>query len=716
MKKIYTLLAAGILSANFSYSQGLNWAKQLGGTNDDLGNAITSDPNGNVFSTGSYKGTADFDPGAGTFNLVANGRDAYVSKLNGSGNFVWAARIGGPTVGDLATGNGIAVDVSGNVYTTGYFMGTVDFDPGAGTFNMVSNAGLYDIYISKLDASGNFVWAKQIGSAGQDAGNGITLDPLGNIYVTGYFTNTADFDPNAGTFNLTSAGGYDAFVLKLDLAGNLVWADKLGGTGNDSGYGVTRSNSANTVYSTGYFNGTADLDPGAGTFNVVSAGSNDIFISSLTSAGAFNWGVAIGGSSFDQGWSITSDGLGNVYTTGIFSQVTDFDPGAGTYTLNGGNGNSFISKLNSSGNFVWARGFTGPFSAGFGIAIDNNSNVYTGGYFNGITDFNAQATSYTVASLGSDDIYIHKTDPSGNLIWMKQMAGNGADRCYAINVDATGNNILATGMWTITADFDPGPSSYTMTVAGTFGYNDAWIAKLSCTSNPSVGITSSSTSICLGQSATLTATGASSFVWNNGSTSPIIVVSPTTSTNYSVVGTNSVGCGNTAAQSLTVNPVPSLSVATSNSIICGPPNQQSATLTANGASSYTWITVGTGSAVVVSPSVTTTYTLVGSSGAGCQASIMITQSVTTCSSINFIEEQASLIGLYPNPNNGSFIVHALSDLEAVLVNEVGQVIRKISLNSSNGREVAIDDLDSGIYFIRNERTGGIGASKIVVIR
>ena len=108
----------------------------------------------------------------------------------------------------------IALDGSGNVFTTGYFDNIVDFDPGAGTFNLTS-VGSTDIFISKLDAAGNFVWAKQMGGTMDDRGQSIALDASGNVYTTGYFNGTADFDPGAGTFNLTSAGSYDIFVHKM---------------------------------------------------------------------------------------------------------------------------------------------------------------------------------------------------------------------------------------------------------------------------------------------------------------------------------------------------------------------------------------------------------------------------------------------------------------------------------------------------------------------
>ncbi len=132
-------------------------------------------------------------------------------------DFVWAKSIGG-ILADI--GRSVAVDASGNVYTTGDFQSTADFDPGPGTFNLTS-AGSNDIFISKLDALGNFVWAKSMGGALRDMGNSIKVDSSGNLHLTGNFQGTADFDPSAGTSNLTSAGDFDAFIVKLSQSGTL---------------------------------------------------------------------------------------------------------------------------------------------------------------------------------------------------------------------------------------------------------------------------------------------------------------------------------------------------------------------------------------------------------------------------------------------------------------------------------------------------------------
>ncbi len=308
----------------------------------DEGISITTDAGGNVYTTGLFSGTTDFDPGAGTAYLTSAGySDIFIQKLDCAGNFLWAKRMGGSSY-DL--GYSITTDAGGNVYTTGLFELTVDFDPGAGTTNLTS-VGNEDIFIQKLDSAGNLLWVKQMGGTEDDRGFSITTDSGVNVYTTGYFYGTADFDPGAGTYNLTSAGMNDIFIQKLDSAGNLLWVKQMGGNDYDVVNSITTDAGGN-VYTTGYFYGTADFDPGAGTTNLISAGGDDIFIQKLDSAGNLLWVKQMGGNDYEAGNSITTDAGGNVYTTGSFYGTADFDPGAGTTNLiSAGYDDIFIQKL-----------------------------------------------------------------------------------------------------------------------------------------------------------------------------------------------------------------------------------------------------------------------------------------------------------------------------------------------------------------------------------
>src|SRR6185436_8730374 len=205
--------------------------------------------------------------------------DTVISKLDSLGNFIWAKKMGGASTD---WGYSIAVDLNGNLYTTGWFSGTADFDPDTTTYNLTSNGG-YDIFVSKLDSSGNFLWAKQFHGIGNDAGISIGIDGSGNVYTTGYFSNAADFDPGNGIYNLISAGNIDIFISKLNSSGNFVWAEQLGGTSDDAGTSISVDASEN-VYVTGYFSDTVDFDSGVGIFNLNSFGSHDIFVVKLGDA------------------------------------------------------------------------------------------------------------------------------------------------------------------------------------------------------------------------------------------------------------------------------------------------------------------------------------------------------------------------------------------------------------------------------------------------
>ena len=196
-----------------------------------------------------------------------------------NGNYVWAKAFVG---NDDAEGWGIAVDPSGNVYTGGIFWGTIDFDPGSGTDNLTSPSTTSDGFVSKLDSSGNFVWAGQLGGTGDDQVTAIALDPAGDLCATGYFQTTADFDPGPGTANLTSAGGEDIFVARLNAqTGGYIWAGKMGGASDDEGLAIA-TDAAGDIYTTGYFQSTANFNPGSGTLNLTSAGYTDAFLSELT--------------------------------------------------------------------------------------------------------------------------------------------------------------------------------------------------------------------------------------------------------------------------------------------------------------------------------------------------------------------------------------------------------------------------------------------------
>jgi len=455
------------------------WVRRIGGTSDIRGWGIAVDAAGNVYTTGEFFGTADFDPGLGVFNLTSAGLvDIFVSKLDANGDFVWAHATGG-SAGD--SGFGIAVDGAGNVYTTGSFVGTVDFDPGPGTFNLIS-AGDADIFVSKLDTNGDFVWARAMGGTGMHEGQAIAVDAAGNVFTTGYFQDTVDFDPGLGVFNLTSAGLVDIFVSKLDANGDFVWAHAMVGTGWNVGYGIA-VDSAGNAYVTGTFDGQADFGP----FQLDAGGSSNIHVAKLDPSGNFLWARAMGGTGFNQGLAIAVDAADDVYTTGRFTGTADFDPGPDTYNLTTTGGvEIFVSKLDTNGDFVWARAMsgTGFNNRGQGIAADGAGNVHTTGNFVDTRDFDPGTGTFNLTSAGDSDIFVLKlsgpdlTPPNAITITPGTTGPTNADSIdfsvafdeEVVNFDdASDLDISHSGTAHTGVSITGGPEVYTVTVEGISG-------------------------------------------------------------------------------------------------------------------------------------------------------------------------------------------------------------------------------------------------------
>jgi hypothetical protein len=372
-------------------------------------NSITTDFSGNVYITGNFSGVADFDPGLGTYNLTSTGiNDIFILKLDSFGNFVWAKNMGG--TGD-DYGNSIVTDASGNVFTTGFFHGTADFDPGPGVFNLYGDIN-YNIFISKLDPSGNFVWAKSLGGMFGGVGNSIALDASNNIFTIGYFTGTVDFDPGPSVFNLTSNGSDNLFISKLDSLGNFVFVKAIETIGNI--FSTSRLGTNGSLYTMGHFAGTVDFDPGPGIFNLTSFGNGDMFILKLDNSGNFGWVKALGGTgSYTNGKSLAIDVSENIYATGSFYGTTDFDPGAGTFNLNSIGNDIFISKLDSSGNLVWAKPvISSGNEKGTSIAIDAFSGnlCITGVFDDNEINFGSILLHNTNQMLPGNDIFIAELD------------------------------------------------------------------------------------------------------------------------------------------------------------------------------------------------------------------------------------------------------------------------------------------------------------------
>ena len=382
---------------------------------------------------------------------------------------VSAGRIGG---GGTDVGTAVARDPSGALYLIGYFAGTADFDPGPGTVSLAP-AGNIDAFVAKLDPSGALVWARRLGGSLADQGIGVAADASG-VYVTGTFEGAVDLDPGPGTANVTSQGGTDVFLLKLDGDGNFAWGRSFGGIVSDSGSAFALAGGA--LYLVGDYRGTVDLDPGPGVASFTSAnGTTDIFVSKFDLAGSLVWAKAVRGSQEEISRGVASDGTG-VYVTGIFSGTTDFDPGPGTVSL-AATSNSydvFVLRLDSSGGFSWVRSIgAADTEISSGIRVDG-SGVYITGYFNGVVDFDPGSGTTTATAMGAAfDAFLLKLDLGGDFAWVRRFGNENTDVPFALEVNPSG--VYVTGYLRGTVDFDPGSGSFPLTSAGK---DDAFVARL----------------------------------------------------------------------------------------------------------------------------------------------------------------------------------------------------------------------------------------------
>ncbi len=589
------------------------WARNIGGAFDDMGKSVRVDKQGNIFVLGTFQNTVDFDPGPGIVNITSQGVNTCLLKLDPNGNFVWVKTIlarepetlsvdnnnnlvidglfagtrdfdPGPAVYNMSTVSAIdddffvlkldhdgnflwarqfsnqggaqiqtwnaTTDTQNNILFSGNFTGTVDFDPGPGTMNYT--AGFDDTFILELDAQGNFIWVKVFGGIYADKIWSVRTDSHGNIYATGEFGDTVDFDPGPGTFLLTASVSTDGcFILKLDANGNFVYAKKL-----DGGIAHGRSvaiDIADNIYIAGEGYVGTDLDPGAGTY-ILNSGATK-FALKLDPNGNFIWGAGFNsqGNTFGSVYSdLTVDALKNVYFAGDFPSPIDWDPTTSVHIATpNGNYDAYMLKLSQCHNSLK-------------VITTQSCSTYT---LNGIT--------YT----GSGEYYQTLTNSVGcdSIIQLYLVIGNVTHQVSITTCDSytfNGNVLTSSGNYSATFPLPNGcdsivqldltittiTSQSNITVCNSYLFNGNLlttsgtysatillpngcdsIAQLTLTVNKTIapGLGEDAT-LCNGDSLLLSAGNYSSYLWNDGSTTSNLWIYEPGS--YSVTVTGSNGC------------------------------------------------------------------------------------------------------------------------------------------------------------------------------
>ncbi|MFB3896072.1 MAG: SBBP repeat-containing protein [bacterium] len=400
---------------------------------------------------------------------------SFLVSFSSAGQLVYSTYLGS---GGREYGGDIAVDSLGNVYITGYTISSTDFPTTSGAFDTTFNGGLYDIFISKLNASGTaLVYSSYLGGTGDDEGRGIAIDSSGNAYICGY-TNSTNFPTTFGAFDTTFNGGlYDGFVSKLNSNGTaLVYSTYLGGDEEDRIYAIA-VDSLENVYITGN-TGSPNFPTTSGAYKTTFygiRGTANVFMSKLNANGnSLIYSTYVGGGF---GYDLAIDTLGNTYITGctdssVFYPTTPnaFDTTAHNYS------DGFVTKLNDNGTALVYSTYLGGISDDYsnGIAVDGLGNAYLTGYTYS-TDFpttpDAFDTTYSVAG----DIFVSKLNPNGTALIYSTYLGGGDLECSfgGIAIDGSGNAYI-TGC-TYSSDFPTTPGAFDTTLDI---YNDVFVSKV----------------------------------------------------------------------------------------------------------------------------------------------------------------------------------------------------------------------------------------------
>ncbi|HRK53330.1 MAG TPA: FlgD immunoglobulin-like domain containing protein [Cyclobacteriaceae bacterium] len=505
MKLIFTALVIGFVSTTTLYAQdaGFQWADELSGSGALTVNEIGTDPSGNVYLGGYFTGEIDFDPSSSQvlLNSVGN-QDMFIAKYTSSGAYVWAKQLGTATQEQVKS---LKIDDSGNIYVCGFFYGTVDFDPNAGTFNMTSN-GSSDGFLAKYNSSGTFIWAEKIGGTSPDGADKLDIDVNGGVYVVGGFQGTVDFDPGAGVNNKTSAGGYDAFLVKFNASGNYLYGLSLGGTGADVVSDIALDCCGGYLYITGYFQNTVDFNLGSGVSNLTSSGGYDGFLAKyLASNGGFSFAYNFGSTLDDKGVTLDLSFNGStydIYLAGSFKNTIDINLLAGTtnVTSNGAE-DTFLAKYNDTCSLMWGGSFG---AANSDIPSDiwtSGSVVVLTGFFRGTIDIDIGAGTTNLSSVplvNSNALVAYFTN-LGSLKWARGVGISG--NSITFDTDPSGAEaIYVAGQFLMNTDFDVGEGTFNLPGTGSFEgfiakYIDAAIEPSQTSSISTSNLTSNSVSI-----------------------------------------------------------------------------------------------------------------------------------------------------------------------------------------------------------------------------
>ncbi|MCH8555662.1 MAG: T9SS type A sorting domain-containing protein [Schleiferiaceae bacterium] len=400
--------------ASYTPAGVLRWVTVLGGTGEDAITAMELDHAGNVL-VGGYFLDAFYFPTANGFDTITafptglfSPRDVFMTKFDNAGNPLFGYRIGGSNTDNVFD---IAVYPNNDYLIGGSFQGGFDFDPalaGQNTFTGNNTVG----YFAKYNAQGVYQWNKLINGSSNQAVTAVTLDDSLNIFATGSYRNTTNFDlPN--TFNLTSNfGGDDFFLAKYTEVGNLSWVKGIGGNQFERGFDVITDENGN-VYATGIFGEVAVFEPSVPPLTLTSNGSVDVFLISYNAQGNLRWVAPFGGVGYDAPRELLQIG-DKIVSTGYFRDTVDFDPSINVAQRVSFSGDDvYVHVLDTVGNFITVVTFESLGDAQGNTLSHRAGNTYLGGFFRNTMDANPGGLTFPIQALGGKDAFLLELGNAG---------------------------------------------------------------------------------------------------------------------------------------------------------------------------------------------------------------------------------------------------------------------------------------------------------------
>jgi gliding motility-associated-like protein len=420
-----TLTCIILSTIQLSVSAQDNWLRRAGGSNIDEALDISMDDSGESFICGYFSGTSNL----GGEVISSNGQtDAFLFKTAADGDVYWARKYGG-NKNDRA--NATAVDNDGNIFITGFFTEQADF---SGT-TLLADSG--DVFIAKVNTAGTLQWVRRAGGIYTDVANGVATDSQGNVVITGQFRGTADFGP----FNLSSsANSMDVFIAKLDANGNWLWAKNGASDGIDRGLDIATDNSGN-IYACGQFSDDITFDV-LHTNDVINAG----YLIKFNSSGVEQWFSSIVAGQVIPN-AVRCDAQGNALITGesigqmiFFGTNVEVLPFTNSFSI-------FLAKYSSSGSVVWARedGSENNISSK-SLCIGPQNEIYLTGTFRcAFTEYNEETLGGLFYSAGYRDVFLTRYNTDGNRIWQHHVGGPKDEFCSGITIGNTIDKPLIAG-------------------------------------------------------------------------------------------------------------------------------------------------------------------------------------------------------------------------------------------------------------------------------